>query len=214
MQCVPPFRLKRGSYNNKRSRNSISEPHNGAVGGGAGGYESDGQFGMENMSLVVGSTNATSLLKQKQQQQLNSSLHVQLDKPAGLMEQESLIDYDSSDEDDGSQSSAEDPSHKDQQTAVVVGNGLANIPVTVSPISSMNSFQDAKHSTIWIGNEDGSLHIFQFSDSAVRTVARKNRITKQFPAGIKSILYLDNKVYISIKNGDMVVFKRNFCKSG
>lgn len=198
MQCVPPFRLKRGSYNNKRSRNSISEPHNGAV----GGYESDGQFGMESLN-IVSNTSPTSLLKQKQHQH---------DKPAGLMEQESLIDYDSSDEDDGSQSSAEaDPAQKDHQ-AIVVGNGLANIPVTVSPIGSMNSFQDAKHSTIWIGNEDGSLHIFQFSDSAVRTVARKNRITKQFPAGIKSILYLDNKVYISIKNGDMVVFKRNFCK--
>ena len=26
------------------------------------------------------------------------------------------------------------------------------------------------------------------------------------------IRYLDNKVYISIKNGDMVVFKRAFCK--
>ncbi len=32
-----------------------------------------------------------------------------------------------------------------------------------------------------------SLHIFQFNDSTIRTVARKNRITKQLGAGVHSL---------------------------
>jgi hypothetical protein len=57
-----------------------------------------------------------------------------------------------------------------------------------------------------------SLHIFQFNDSTIRTVARKNRITKQLAAGIKSMAYMDNKVFASLKNGDFVIFKRSYCK--
>ena len=93
------------------------------------------------------------------------------------------------------------------------------------PTLSTNSYQEIKHSTMWIGNDDGrwdylfstpenltqyiiysfsfSLHVFQFNDSAVRTVARKNRITKQFTSGIDSIAYIF--IYISNLTQEIVL---------
>ncbi|RNA40338.1 rho guanine nucleotide exchange factor 17-like [Brachionus plicatilis] len=115
-----------------------------------------------------------------------------------LFKEESLIDYDSSDDE-------EKDSGNEGKENQINQNPSQNIPNHGSL-----SIQDLKNCTMWIGNEDGSLNIFQFNDSTIRTVARKNRITKQFSAGINSIAYIDNKVIVSLKNGELIVFKRLF----
>jgi hypothetical protein len=128
-----------------------------------------------------------------------------LDIGSGSGLDESLIDYYSSDDDDGGGSqcgSSEDQKIQDfQLTKHSLQSQLSNNTTTS---------QDFKLSTMWIGNADGSLFIYQFNDATIRTVARnKNRISKQLPAGIQTLAYLDNKVFVSLKNGDLAVFKRN-----
>lgn len=93
------------------------------------------------------------------------------------LEPDFLVDYDSSDDDD-----------IDSQSGTEELNNQSNSVQSSSNIPLFTSNYDLKHSTMWIGNDDGSLHIFQFSDSAVRTIARKNRITKQFSSGVQSLL--------------------------
>ena len=54
------------------------------------------------------------------------------------------------------------------------------------------------------------MHIYQFSDSAIRTVSRKSRVTKQFSSCVISLAYIDNKVFVSLKNGELAIFRRHF----
>ncbi len=144
----------------------------------------------------------------------------------------SLLNYDSSDDD------AETESQSGNEVDIPVvhettgtKNPSLDIPIiTTTPATVADSaptnennipmfnsngatyVQDTTHSTMWIGNDDGSLHIFQFCDSAVRTVSRKNRFTKQFSSSIQSLAYIDNKVFVSLKNGELAIFTRSYCK--
>ena len=198
IQCVPPFRLKRNSGYKKKRKESIADICDNLEGQ---------QVVTENTGSIVGSRSR--LIIQQLSEQLNANL-----------EPESLIDFDSSDEDEvDSQSGNEDkekekekdkekekekekkttqqgsPTPSSNNTLTQVNSGGS-----IGSIFGTNSIHDVKHSTMWIGNDDGSLHVFQFSDSTIRTVARKNRITKQFSSGIQSLLYMDNKVYLSLDN--------------
>jgi len=196
IQCVPPFRLKRNSGYKKKRKESITDSEN---------LEGQ-QVVTENNASLIGSRSR--LIIQQLSEQLNTNL-----------EPESLIDFDSSDEDEvNSQSGNEDKEKDKEKEKKTTQQGSPTNTLTqvnsggsINSIFGTNSIHDVKHSTMWIGNDDGSLHVFQFSDSTIRTVARKNRITKQFSSGIQSLLYMDNKVYVSLTNGDLAVFKRVFC---
>lgn len=64
---------------------------------------------------------------------------------------------------------------------------------------------EAYQSSVWLGTEDGCIHVYQSSDN-IRN--RKNSMKMQHSASILSILYLDNKVFVSLANGELIVYQR------
>ncbi|XP_026183721.1 rho guanine nucleotide exchange factor 17 [Mastacembelus armatus] len=64
---------------------------------------------------------------------------------------------------------------------------------------------EAYQSSVWLGTEDGCIHVYQSSDN-IRN--RKNSMKMQHPASILCILYLDNKVFVSLANGEVIVYQR------
>ncbi|XP_051512449.1 rho guanine nucleotide exchange factor 17-like isoform X2 [Myxocyprinus asiaticus] len=64
---------------------------------------------------------------------------------------------------------------------------------------------EAYQSSVWLGTEDGCIHVYQSSDN-IRN--RKNSMKMQHSASILCILYLDNKVFVSLANGEVIVYHR------
>ncbi|KAL2311671.1 hypothetical protein Nmel_003406 [Mimus melanotis] len=83
---------------------------------------------------------------------------------------------------------------------------------------------EAHQSSMWLGTEDGwyvpgmpvleepqallsscSIHVYQSSDN-IRN--RKNSMKMQHAAAVMCILYLDNQVFVSLANGELVVYQR------
>ncbi|XP_040282426.1 rho guanine nucleotide exchange factor 17 isoform X2 [Bufo bufo] len=64
---------------------------------------------------------------------------------------------------------------------------------------------EAYQSSMWLGTEDGCIHVYQSSDN-IRN--RKNSMKMQHAASVMCILYLDNQVFVSIANGDFIVYQR------
>ncbi|XP_016402448.1 rho guanine nucleotide exchange factor 17 isoform X2 [Sinocyclocheilus rhinocerous] len=65
---------------------------------------------------------------------------------------------------------------------------------------------EAYQSSVWLGTEDGCIHVYQSSDN-IRN--RKNSMKMQHSASILCILYLDNKVFVSLANGEVIVYQRD-----
>ncbi|XP_043279981.1 uncharacterized protein [Venturia canescens] len=57
--------------------------------------------------------------------------------------------------------------------------------------------------TVWLGTEDGCIHIYNCNDN-IRI--KKNRIKIQHGSSVHSIMYFDNKVFVALANGDIVVY--------
>ncbi|XP_071216168.1 rho guanine nucleotide exchange factor 17-like isoform X2 [Salvelinus alpinus] len=64
---------------------------------------------------------------------------------------------------------------------------------------------EAYQSSVWLGTEDGCIHVYQSSDN-IRN--RRNSLKMQHSAPILCVLYLDNKVFVSLANGDVIVYQR------
>ncbi|XP_069615525.1 rho guanine nucleotide exchange factor 17 [Ranitomeya imitator] len=64
---------------------------------------------------------------------------------------------------------------------------------------------EAYQSSMWLGTEDGCIHVYQSSDN-IRN--RKNSMKMQHAAAVMCILYLDNQVFVSVANGDVIVYQR------
>uniref|UniRef100_A0AAZ3PDZ2 DH domain-containing protein n=1 Tax=Oncorhynchus tshawytscha TaxID=74940 RepID=A0AAZ3PDZ2_ONCTS len=64
---------------------------------------------------------------------------------------------------------------------------------------------EAYQSSVWLGTEDGCIHVYQSSDN-IRN--RKNSMKMQHSAPILCVLYLDNKVFVSLANGEVIVYQR------
>ncbi|XP_070607613.1 rho guanine nucleotide exchange factor 17 [Erythrolamprus reginae] len=64
---------------------------------------------------------------------------------------------------------------------------------------------EAYQSSMWLGTEDGCLHVYQSSDN-IRN--RKNSLKMQHSASVTCILYLDNQVFVSLANGELVAYQR------
>nr|XP_033804891.1 rho guanine nucleotide exchange factor 17 [Geotrypetes seraphini] len=65
---------------------------------------------------------------------------------------------------------------------------------------------EAYQSSVWLGTEDGCIHVYQSSDN-IRN--RKNSMKMQHAASIMCILYLDNQVFVSLANGELIVYHRD-----
>ncbi|XP_036744495.2 rho guanine nucleotide exchange factor 17 [Manis pentadactyla] len=64
---------------------------------------------------------------------------------------------------------------------------------------------EAHQSSVWLGTEDGCVHVYQSSDS-IRD--RRNSMKLQHAASVTCILYLNNQVFVSLANGELVVYQR------
>nr|XP_008115970.1 PREDICTED: rho guanine nucleotide exchange factor 17 [Anolis carolinensis] len=64
---------------------------------------------------------------------------------------------------------------------------------------------EAYQSSMWLGTEDGCIHVYQSSDN-IRN--RKNSMKMQHSASVTCILYLDNQVFVSLANGELIAYQR------
>ncbi|XP_032075583.1 rho guanine nucleotide exchange factor 17 [Thamnophis elegans] len=64
---------------------------------------------------------------------------------------------------------------------------------------------EAYQSSMWLGTEDGCIHVYQSSDN-IRN--RKNSLKMQHSASVTCILYLDNQAFVSLANGELVAYQR------
>lgn len=80
---------------------------------------------------------------------------------------------------------------------------------SVSPSVLSNASQiplcDESESQMWLGTEDGFIHVYNCTDN-IRI--KKNKIKIQHVSAVTSILYLDNRVFVSLANGDICVYVR------
>lgn len=64
---------------------------------------------------------------------------------------------------------------------------------------------DDSESQMWLGTEDGFIHVYNCTDN-IRI--KKNKIKIQHVNAVTSILYLDNRVFVSLANGDIYIYTR------
>lgn len=75
--------------------------------------------------------------------------------------------------------------------------------VSSSVISNLSQLTD--ESQMWLGLEDGCCLIYNCSDN-IRI--KKNKIKIQHVSAVHSILYMDNRVFVSLANGHVYVYTR------
>lgn len=74
--------------------------------------------------------------------------------------------------------------------------------------ASTNAAEETENqqSTMWLGTEDGCIHVYNCTDN-IRI--KKNKIKIPHVSAVYSILYLDNRVFVSLANGDICVYSRD-----
>uniref|UniRef100_A0A182Q6G1 DH domain-containing protein n=1 Tax=Anopheles farauti TaxID=69004 RepID=A0A182Q6G1_9DIPT len=72
--------------------------------------------------------------------------------------------------------------------------------------SAVGEETENQQSTMWLGTEDGCIHVYNCTDN-IRI--KKNKIKIPHVSAVYSILYLDNRVFVSLANGDICVYSRD-----
>ncbi|GAB0099388.1 rho guanine nucleotide exchange factor 17 [Sergentomyia squamirostris] len=72
-------------------------------------------------------------------------------------------------------------------------------------------FGDFTQSTMWLGTEDGCIHVYNCSDN-IRI--KRNKIKMQHNSAVYNILYMNNKVYVALANGDLIIYTRENLGTG
>ncbi|CAG9759796.1 unnamed protein product [Ceutorhynchus assimilis] len=75
-----------------------------------------------------------------------------------------------------------------------------------SECSSFLGEEPDKLSTMWLGTEDGCIHIYNSNDN-IRI--KKNKVKLQLGSAILCIIYLDHKVFASQANGFVLIYERD-----
>jgi hypothetical protein len=84
--------------------------------------------------------------------------------------------------------------------------GLPNgAPAAAAP-SRHDSDEEVQVPTMWLGTEDGCIHIYNFNDN-VRT--RRNKTKIQHPGPVHALVYAEDKVFASVGNAQLVVYDRD-----
>nr|XP_045609948.1 LOW QUALITY PROTEIN: uncharacterized protein LOC123765431 [Procambarus clarkii] len=65
---------------------------------------------------------------------------------------------------------------------------------------------DNQQPTMWLGTEDGFIHVYNCSDT-IRI--KKNKFKFQPGSPVHCIIHLDNRVFASLANGDIIVYRRD-----
>ncbi|XP_053961835.1 uncharacterized protein LOC128865531 isoform X2 [Anastrepha ludens] len=98
------------------------------------------------------------------------------------------------------------PSTQTVASATLPGSSSSGTPSHHSHQDSNPDEGDGNLSTMWIGTEDGCIHVYNSTDN-IRI--KKNRIKIEHQSAVYSILYLDNRVFVSLANGDICVYLRD-----
>lgn len=59
--------------------------------------------------------------------------------------------------------------------------------------------------TMWLGTEDGCIHVYNCNDN-IRI--KKNKMKVQHSAAVHCIIYLDNRVFVSLSSGEIAIYRR------
>ncbi|XP_033307851.1 rho guanine nucleotide exchange factor 17 isoform X9 [Bombus bifarius] len=76
----------------------------------------------------------------------------------------------------------------------------------VPSIDNVTTEEDVNQPTMWLGTEDGCIHVYNCNDN-IRI--KKNKVKIQHNSSVHCIIYLDNKVFVSLANGDITVYSRD-----
>ncbi|XP_054081829.1 uncharacterized protein Arhgef17_1 isoform X3 [Zeugodacus cucurbitae] len=98
------------------------------------------------------------------------------------------------------------PSTQTIASMTLPGSSSSGTPSHHSHQDSNPDEGDGNLSTMWIGTEDGCIHVYNSTDN-IRI--KKNRIKIEHQSAVYSILYLDNRVFVSLANGDICVYLRD-----
>ncbi|CAG0899490.1 unnamed protein product [Darwinula stevensoni] len=114
-------------------------------------------------------------------------------------EQRGNIELDSSDSSEEEDEGFADDSRKQRG---------GSLPPGAEPGSGSGSGSESEspQPTMWIGTEDGNIHVYNCSDN-IRI--KKNKIKIQHGSSVHSIVYLDNKVFTALANGTVGVYRRD-----
>ncbi|KYN28457.1 Rho guanine nucleotide exchange factor 17 [Trachymyrmex cornetzi] len=102
-----------------------------------------------------------------------------------------------------SSSSSDDSDSDDIPSA---DTGSMTLSGDVSSIDNTITEEDANQPTMWLGTEDGCIHVYNCNDN-IRI--KKNKVKIQHGSSVHCIIYLDNKVFVSLANGDITVYVRD-----
>ncbi|XP_076658309.1 rho guanine nucleotide exchange factor 17 [Halictus rubicundus] len=100
-------------------------------------------------------------------------------------------------------SSSEDSDSDDIPCA---DTGSLTLGGDVPSIDSSTTEEETNQPTMWLGTEDGCIHVYNCNDN-IRI--KKNKVKLQHNSSVHSIIYLDNKVFVSLDNGDITVYTRD-----
>ncbi|XP_015511669.1 rho guanine nucleotide exchange factor 17 isoform X3 [Neodiprion pinetum] len=84
--------------------------------------------------------------------------------------------------------------------------GSSSMGGDVSSLEGVGMEEDLNQPTMWLGTEDGCIHVYNCSDN-IRI--KKNKVKIQHGSSVHCIIYLDNKVFVSLANGDITVYSRD-----
>ncbi|XP_055604092.1 uncharacterized protein LOC129752331 [Uranotaenia lowii] len=112
---------------------------------------------------------------------------------------------------DSGSSSGESDTESHQDRAVSPSSEKASSTLAPTAIShrhqeSNSEESDGQQSTMWLGTEDGCIHVYNCTDN-IRI--KKNKIKIPHTSAVYSILYLNNRVFVSLANGDVCVYSRD-----
>nr|CAD7427363.1 unnamed protein product [Timema monikensis] len=103
------------------------------------------------------------------------------------------------DDDDGETVGPVSSVMEDEQKRVrIVSDSLAS--------DAASEDADNLQPTMWLGTEDGCIHVYNCSDN-IRI--KKNKVKIQHGSSVHCIIYLDNRVFVSLANGDITVYVRD-----
>ncbi|XP_055643721.1 uncharacterized protein LOC129779951 [Toxorhynchites rutilus septentrionalis] len=105
--------------------------------------------------------------------------------------------------------SSSDDSETESQPECVESTTEVNtsaLPIVHRQQESNSEDADVQQPTMWLGTEDGCIHVYNCTDN-IRI--KKNKIKIPHISAVYSILYLCNRVFVSLANGDVCVYCRD-----
>ncbi|XP_058056101.1 uncharacterized protein LOC131207502 [Anopheles bellator] len=118
------------------------------------------------------------------------------------------LDSGSSSEDSEPESQPERACNTSQSCVSLTPNHRQQDPTatTACSMTAADVEPETQQSTMWLGTEDGCIHVYNCTDN-IRI--KKNKIKIPHVSAVYSILYLDNRVFVSLANGDVCVYSRD-----